>query len=70
MLLMLKVIFFWEGSHRINVIFFIVLLFVDSKYYIFISIIYNRTIKPIFNEEKGYYLGYRMFSSMFRFIFK
>lgn len=68
MLLMLKVIF-W-GSHRINVIFFIVLLFVDSKYYIFISIIYNRTIKPIFNEEKGYYLGYRMFSSMFRFISK
>ena len=66
MLLMLKVIF-W-GSHRINVIFFIVLLFVDSKYYIFISIIYNRAIKPIFNEEKGYYLGYRMFSSMFRFI--
>ena len=50
MLLMLKVIF-W-GSHRINVIFFIVLLFVDSKYYIFISIIYNRAIKPIFNEEK------------------
>ena len=36
MLLMLKVIFL--GSHRINVIFFIVLLFVDSKYYIFISI--------------------------------
>ncbi|CAG9891855.1 hypothetical protein INE80_04196 [Bacteroides ovatus] len=68
MLLMLKVIF-W-GSHRINVIFFIVLLFVDSKYYIFISIIYNRAIKPIFNEEKGYYLGYRMFSSMFRFISK
>lgn len=51
MLLMLKVIFL--GSHRINVIFFIVLLFVDSKYYIFISIIYNRVIKPIFNEEKG-----------------
>lgn len=68
MLLMLKVIF--GGSHRINVIFFIVLLFVDSKYYIFISIIYNRAIKPIFNEEKGYYLGYRMFSSMFRFISK
>ena len=68
MLLMLKVIF-W-GSHRINVIFFIVLLFVDSKHYIFISIIYNRAIKPIFNEEKGYYLGYRMFSSMFRFISK
>lgn len=68
MLLMLKVIF-W-GSHRINVIFFILLLFVDSKYYIFISIIYNRAIKPIFNEEKGYYLGYRMFSSMFRFISK
>ena len=68
MLLMLKVIF-W-GSHRINVIFFIVLLFVDSKYYIFISIIYNRAIKPIFNEEKGYYLGYRMFSSLFRFISK
>ena len=68
MLLMLKVIF-W-GSHRINVIFFIVLLFVDSKYYIFISIIYNRAIKPIFNEEKGYYLGHRMFSSMFRFISK
>ena len=68
MLLMLKVIF-W-GSHRINVIFFIVLLLVDSKYYIFISIIYNRAIKPIFNEEKGYYLGYRMFSSMFRFISK
>ena len=68
MLLMLKVIF-W-GSHHINVIFFIVLLFVDSKYYIFISIIYNRAIKPIFNEEKGYYLGYRMFSSMFRFISK
>ena len=68
MLLMLKVIF-W-GSHRINVIIFIVLLFVDSKYYIFISIIYNRAIKPIFNEEKGYYLGYRMFSSMFRFISK
>ncbi len=68
MLLMLKVIFL--GSHRINVIFFIVLLFVDSKYYIFISIIYNRAIKPIFNEEKGYYLGYRMFSSMFRFISK
>lgn len=68
MLLMLKVIF-W-GSHRINVIFFIVLLFVDSKYYIFISIIYNRAIKPIFNEEKGYYLGYRMFGSMFRFISK
>ena len=68
MLLMLKVIFL--GSHRINVIFFIVLLFVDSKYYIFISIIYNRAIKPIFNEEKGYYLVYRMFSSMFRFISK
>ena len=50
MLLMLKVIF-W-GSHRINVIFFIVLLFVDSKYYIFISIIYNRAIKPIFVQQK------------------
>ncbi len=40
MLLMLKVIFL--GSHRINVIFFIVLLFVDSKYYIFESVVENK----------------------------
>ena len=37
---MLKVIFL--GSHRINVIFFIVLLFVDSKYYIFESVVENK----------------------------